>query len=191
MSDNVLKKQFERKDVQRLRNLINKDFGASTGIQVGYSKVEEIHNEGEIWEENGKKWTIKGGIKQSVTKLDAFKELARIPLACPKCNGPMNSALNKKMYRIHKMCMNCVADFETQLKIKGKYVEYERALVTGNIKFFLKEYESWINESLKQQSNSHITEDGVIENWEGNIDKERVLKNTKEFLDKAYKDLES
>jgi hypothetical protein len=192
MSDSVLKKQFERKDVQRLRNLIKKDFGAATNIQAGYSKViNNDHVEGDQWEENGKTWTIKNGIKQNITKLDSFKKLNFVPLACPKCGDSMNSALNKKMYYIHKMCLNCVVKFETHLKIIGKYQEYEKALVTGNIKYFLKDYEDFIKDALATTSNSHITEDGVIEEWKGNIDKEKILQNTKEFIDKAHKELDS
>ena len=53
MSDNVLKKQFERKDVQRLRNLIKKDFNAASSTQVGYFKHNESHVESDIWDENG------------------------------------------------------------------------------------------------------------------------------------------
>lgn len=191
MSDNVLKKQFERKDVQRLRNLINKDFKAATSIQIGYSKQNIDHKEGEIWEENGKNWTIKDGIKQNITKLNSLKELIHIPLICPDCQEPLNSLLNKKMYRIHSKCLNCVIKFETKLKIVGKYEEYEKSMMQGNIKFFLKEYEAFINDSLKKNTNSHITEAGVIEDWKGNIDKEKILKNTKEFIEKAHKSLES
>ena len=68
MSDNVLKKEFNQRDVQRLRNLIQGKTGDKVTIGVGYTKQQEFHNEGDVWEEDGRKWTIKDGIKQNITK---------------------------------------------------------------------------------------------------------------------------
>ena len=64
MSESLLKKEFKKSDVERVRNLVNKDFTAKTKTQLGYRKSTEHHMEGDIWEENGKQWTIKNGIKQ-------------------------------------------------------------------------------------------------------------------------------
>ena len=61
----MLKKEFRKKDVNRARNLITGNTGASTGTQIGYSKKEEDHKEGDIWTEGRKTWTIKNGIKQT------------------------------------------------------------------------------------------------------------------------------
>jgi len=65
MAESVLKRQFTEKDVNRLRNLITKKYGDSTGVQSGYKKQIEDHVEGDEWEENGKQWTIKNGIKRN------------------------------------------------------------------------------------------------------------------------------
>ena len=75
MSDNLLKKEFKTRDVQRMRNIITKKTGDKTGVQVGYTKAYEDHKEGDVWEERGKKWTIKNGIKQTLTKYDTLKRL--------------------------------------------------------------------------------------------------------------------
>ena len=77
--DSLLKKEFKQSDVQRVRNLVNKDFTSKTKIQSGYAKTSKRYKEGDIWEEQGKKWTIKNGIKQNVTKLDKAKKAVRIP----------------------------------------------------------------------------------------------------------------
>ena len=37
-SESLLKKEFKEADVQRVRNLVNKDFTAKTKDQVGYKK---------------------------------------------------------------------------------------------------------------------------------------------------------
>jgi hypothetical protein len=84
-----LKKEFGQRDVQRMRNIISGNTGDRTQIQTGYEKGISTHKEGDVWEENGKKWTIKDGIKQNVTKLDSVKNLVVMPLSCPNCGHVM------------------------------------------------------------------------------------------------------
>ena len=55
----MLKKEFQQKDVNRMRNLISGKVTDKTAIQSGYEKHQETHKEGDVWEEDGKKWTIK------------------------------------------------------------------------------------------------------------------------------------
>jgi len=97
MGESLLKKEFKSKDVERVRNLVKKDFSAKTTAGVGYEKQYEIHNEGDVWEESGRTWTIKDGIKQNITKLDAAKKAMQMPLKCPKCEGPMKHWLAQKI----------------------------------------------------------------------------------------------
>ena len=54
-----------------MRNLITGKTGASSGSQIGYCKKEEEHKEGDVWTEGKKTWTIKNGIKQTVSKLES------------------------------------------------------------------------------------------------------------------------
>ena len=42
MKDNVLKKDFQERDVQRLRNLIQGKHGEKTRSSVGFSKADEL-----------------------------------------------------------------------------------------------------------------------------------------------------
>ena len=102
MQDSVLKKQFGEKDVQRARNLIQGKVGDRTGEGVGYSKKQEFYEEGDIWEVDGRKWTIKDGIKQNITKLDKAKKAHVMPIFCPNCKGVMKNdvKLDKDFYNI-------------------------------------------------------------------------------------------
>ena len=70
----MLKKEFKRKDINRARNLIMGKSNKSTGTQIGYNKKQEDYKEGDVWTENRKTWTIKNGIKQTVSKLDSIKK---------------------------------------------------------------------------------------------------------------------
>ncbi len=86
MKESVLKKDFKEKDVQRLRNLVTKKYGEKISTSVGFTNnIHEVYVEGDVWEIDGKKWTIKDGIKQNVTKLDKARETINFPLFCPAC----------------------------------------------------------------------------------------------------------
>lgn len=189
MKDNHLKKEFKTRDVQRARNIIKKDYTAKAGVGTGYSKKREKHSEGDIWEEDGKTWTIKNGIKQTITKLDSAKKLAQVPLACPKCGGSMNYHLHKKMYKIHGFCFDCTIDMEANLRKAGLYDAYEKAMVHGGIRAFAKDIEQWVLEAF--DNGSYVTEDGDIEEWKSNNEaKKKALDNVKEFIDQVNQSLE-
>jgi hypothetical protein len=185
MSESKLQREFRQRDVQRMRNLITKDYSAKTQSQVGYSKEYIERNEGDIWEENSKTWTIKNGIKMTVSKLDDIKKILQLPLICPKCSKHMkNFELNRKMYSIHKMCFNCVIEFETKLKMLGTYKEYERNIIDKGLDVYIKELEDFLLElALNDNNESFITEAGDIEKWSGgNIDKKTIMNDLVEYI---------
>ena len=184
MSETYLKKEFTKRDVQRARNIVNKDYTATTQQQTGYQKSYVKRVEGDIWEEAGKTWTIKNNIKQNVTKLDAAKKAIRMPLACPKCKGSMKHHLAKKMYKIHGFCFDCTVEYETSLRKAGLYDKYEKSMLEGSIKSFAKDLTAWV-ESYIEYSPTYVTEQGDIEDWNNNSTKQndKVLSNLKEYLD--------
>ena len=124
----MLKKEFKRKDVQRARNLIMGNTSNSTGTQIGYNKKQKDYKEGDIWTEGRKTWTIKNGIKQTVSKLDTIKKEVFMPLCCPNCGKVMKGQLDKPNYRIHKKCHDCVVEYEHKLRIRGEYDDYIKNL---------------------------------------------------------------
>jgi len=181
----MLKKEFQQKDVNRMRNLISGKSTDKTATQAGYEKHQESYKEGDIWEEKGKKWTIKNGIKQSVTKFDKIKELAILPLCCPHCSRPMKvTDLNKKMYSIHRKCFDCVIEMETTLKAKGEYAEYEKKMMNANKNSMLEDLERALD-AWMHQSDNFVSEDGVVEDWDGKQDKTPVYNEFKEAIKKG------
>jgi hypothetical protein len=181
MSENVLKKDFQKKDVTRLRNLIQGKYGERSSSGVGYTKKEEFHNEGDIWESDGRKWTIKNGIKQNITKLDKAKESIHLPLFCPCCNGMMKHRYDKQFYIQYKRCFNCQIEFETDLKKKGLWVEYEKFITNSDIDGLINEFNIWIDEEMETKNESYITEAGDMERWSGNA-KQKLLENKEETI---------
>lgn len=182
-NDSILKKEFKQSDVQRVRNLVNKDFTSSTKQQTGYKKTSQRHKEGDIWEEGGKQWTIKNGVKQNITKLDAAKKAVRIPLRCPNCGGPMKHHLAKKMYKIHGFCFDpCTVEMEANLRKAGLFEQYEQRMMQGNMKAFSHDIEQWALEQINTQD-TFVTEQGDIEDWKSNeSEKKKLMDNVKQYL---------
>jgi len=185
MGDNLLKKEFKTRDVQRMRNIITKKTGDKTGIQVGYTKAYEDHKEGDIWEERGKKWTIKNGIKQTVTRFDNIKKKIFTPITCPNCNKPMTKGqLDKYMFSIHQKCSDCVFEHETKLKREGKFEEYEREMIKKGVEYHIKEMEGVLLELLMNNSEQFVTENGEIEEWKGKGLNNQFVQDIQEYIQK-------
>lgn len=165
MGESLLKKEFKRSDVQRVRNLVNKDFTGKTKDQVGYEAVRKRHKEGEVWEEGGKTWTIKNGLRQSVGKLQAVRKSLEVPLVCPVCGGPMKTRLDQKFYKTHNTCYMCVVKFEDRLKLAGLWEEYEQASLKHNIESFVLDLRRRIEAMKEDRDVSVVTDEGSVESW--------------------------
>jgi ribosomal protein L37AE/L43A len=108
---------------------------------------EPTRKEGDVWEEaDGRKWTIKNGIRQNVTKLDS----AKTPYWCPRCTKPMNHRFDIKFWRIRGHCMDCVIKDETEIRREGKWKEYEN-------KIMLRNYIASVQDKIAELQNYHDT----------------------------------
>ena len=54
----------------------------------------------------------------------------------------MKHHLAQKMYKIHKMCFDCVIDYEAELRKAGLYESYEKNMMQGSMKAFAKDIEA-------------------------------------------------
>jgi hypothetical protein len=183
IKESLLKKEFSSKDINRARNLVNKDFSAKTVDGIGYSKAHVAYQEGDIWEEGGRTWTIKNGLRQNITKLDAAKKAFQIPISCPKCKGSLKHHLSQKMYKIHKMCFDCVVDYEAELRRAGLYEAYEKNMMQGSMKAFARDVEQWVMDTI-ETTNTFVTEQGDIEDWNNNDShfKQQMTSNLQQYL---------
>lgn len=77
---------------------------------------------------------------------ESYIQDARIPTFCPKCEIAMKGSIDTKMYWLHKMCLNCVSEKETQLRIDGKWEEYERTKIKENIRSYIKDTSEQVDE---------------------------------------------
>ena len=178
-----LKKEFKPRDVARMRNLITGKTGDKTQLQAGWERHSDQHKEGDVWEENGKKWTIKNGIKQTQTKLDEIKKLIVMPLTCPNCGKLMKIDIyNKKMWAIHQKCFDCVIKMESEIKRLGKWEEYESGVMNTNKDAMLDDLEMAL-ENWVDEKDTFVSESGEVEKWGGG-DKTTVYKQVKEEIAK-------
>ena len=186
----MLKKEFKRKDVDRMRNLIRGNANASSETQVGWNKKIIYYKECYIWTEGRKTWTIKDGIKQTISKLDAIKKEVFMPLCCPKCSKVMKHHLDKSNYKMHKKCHSCVVEFEHKLKIEGKYDNYIKKLKNKNNITALNEIETYLLDAVNNTSNSSfVSEHGTIERWVGGVDKEKMTKEISQAAKQARENI--
>ena len=183
MNDNVLKKEFSKKDVQRARNIITGDTNSRTTKGIGYTKKHEHRVEGDIWEENGRKWTIKKGLKQNITKMDKFKKMGKFPLFCPECNKLMKKELDKKVYPAYQKCFDCIVDYEADLQKNGKSEEYFKELRNQHVQSTIDGYKSFMQDQLKESNNNYVTEAGDVENWRGGKSREQMEQELQEGLE--------
>lgn len=183
----MLQKDFKSKDVRRMRNIISKNYTDKVSTQTGYTKSYTQHEEGEVWEEEGKQWTIKNGLKQTVTRFDKLKKSIMLPLLCPECNRLLsNTPLNKKMWPIHGSCFDCVIVMETKLKREGKFEEYQKNMMMSGVETHIKEIEGLLLDIMLDSGREEfVTEAGDIEDWgSGTFNKDQIVKDMQEYLQK-------
>ena len=189
MSKSQLNKEFSKRDVQRMRNIVTGNTADKTRVQTGYEKENKVYVEGDIWEENGKTWTINNGLKQTITKHDKLREMVKFPLKCA-CDKPMKpTELNKKMWTIHGKCFDCVVEHETHLRKIGKYEEYQKKLMNDNKNTFVDDYEQAVDAFINDQGESFMSEAGDMENWSKAKVNPEIIKSLKENI-KQLRELE-
>ena len=110
-----------------------------------------------------------------------------MPLCCPKCSNVMKKRLDKPNYRIHKMCFDCVIDFEGKLKRgDGKaYQKYIKELKSKNKITVLNNIEGYLLDMVNTSNSGYVSEDGVVERWVGGTNKEKWTKEIKKYTNKT------
>ena len=125
---------------------------------------------------------IKEGIKQNITKLDKAKKAHVVPLLCPKCKKIMKNRNDKPFYNIHKMCFDCVIDFESNLKQQGKWEDYQINIKNGEIDKQIEDFKAYIKDRLEESNDGFVSENGEVEKWVGKVNKDKVEEYTQQAI---------
>ena len=72
-------------------------------------------------------------------------------------------------------------NFETDLKIKGLWNDYEKHIINSDIDGITHEFNIWIDEEINTSNESYITEAGDVERWVGSS-KKKLLESKEETI---------
>ena len=128
--------EYEQK-ISEMRNKLSSklDRWANT-LQFSMYTPEKVQRaEGDQWEEDGKRWEMKAGIKTSITSLIG----ARMPFWCPKCSISMTHKFDRKFYFLRGWCYNCNIDFEGKMRVDGTWADFEKRTMRENEKAALRD----------------------------------------------------
>ena len=142
----MFKNEEALNDVRRkVAEKLNKD---GNKLVFGWrGEPEPTRQEVYLWVDvNGKKWNLKNGIRQTVTKLDD----AKTPWWCPKCSKPMNHRFDIKFWNMRGHCYDCNVKFETELRRQGKWNEFQ-------LNMGLRNYISAVKDRLQELQHYHDT----------------------------------
>ena len=115
------------KNVEKIRNMLNGIIDPSNRhIRVGWVPGEEEKN-------------AKLEDRESRRNKSDVLSSARMPLFCPKCDKVMKKQLDNKMWRLYDNCFNCQIEFENELRINGKFEEWEKEKTIQNAKAYINE----------------------------------------------------
>jgi len=158
----------------------------SEQITVGWRPgLEPTRQEGDTWTDlNDKKWVMKNGIKQTVTKLDG----AKTPWYCPQCEKTMGHRFDIKFWGLRGKCMECVIKEETEMRRLGTWKEYEERKIKENyiaaLKDRIAELQS-LHDTVTAPEVIHADETKIlmIEKWHVDIDKVKadIMKDIEEL----------
>lgn len=178
----ALIKEFRTRDLQRMRNLKMGKLHDPNGTQVGYKKVEVRRKEGEIFIEKGQEYIIKNGIQVKNSKLSKIREDTKIPIFCPCCNKAMSSYVDKKMYKMKKICLDCNVKIESKMKLDGTFKAYQENYINQNYKSNLIDFKNYIIDFSSNQA-PVVNSVGDIEEFNGpKMDISKVLKDIDDEL---------
>ncbi len=143
-------------------------------IVVGWRPgMDAKREEGDVWQDmDGKTWTIKNGIKQTVTKLDA----AKTPWFCPQCTKAMSHKFDTRSYNTLGKCYDCAVKEETKMRYEGTWETYAKQQLQKNYLAGLKDKIAELqhyHDTVSSPEFVHADDEKIlmIEKWDVDIEK--------------------
>jgi hypothetical protein len=167
------------RNIDAIKKMLDGTHKTQTKQTVGFADTkvaQEKHAVGDVWTDNeGMEWEQREGFKIKKGKMDEIRSLiaaSRMPSHCPKCNEPMtNTRLDERFWKLEGHCFDCQVAFEHDLRIEGKFEEYEKERMLKNAEAWLKEAEQEAIELVAAFRNplTFANSDGTSENWSGGM----------------------
>ena len=131
----------------------------------------------------GKK-DFQGGKTRQSELTDIMKDV-RMPWFCPECKKVMKHRNDNKMWTLFKHCFDCQINFEHELRVKGKFEQWEEQRILRNkialIKNDITELSEW-----KQNKSFDVVEPVNIDTGFVHIEKHEL---TEKMITEAEKAL--
>ena len=173
-------------NIKAVKEMIAGNHRTQTKNTVSFGEGKDFikREVGQQWlDDDGNTWEQKKGYKVKLGKLSELRADVQTFSNCSKetCTCLTPSRNDLKMKVIHDMCFECVISMEHQLRIDGKYEEYEKNKVLENSKAWLKQAELE-KETIKLAMKARfVNEDGSLEDWDGGSWEEIESKIDNEF----------
>lgn len=153
-------------------------------VMPGESEPTVIRKVGERWTDNdGRDWIQHDGWKEKVPKIEDRSFI--LPWACPRCKKSLKHWLDQKMWRLYKICHDCVAEKETEMQINGTWKDYEKGKMMANVRSWYNEVVNSIDDYVESFFGDYINSFGDVEEWKGGLTRESI----KERLEKDLEEL--
>jgi len=173
------------RNIEAIKKMLDGTHKMQTKKSVSFTNAsktkESLKREiGEVWvDDDGIEWEQRAGFKIKKGKLDEIRELinaSKVPSNCPKCSQSMTKNLDKKFWKLEGHCFDCQIEFEHNLRIEGKYEDYERDRVLRNAEAWLKDAEQEAKEIAEAFRNplTFANADGTIEEWSGGMNADEL-----------------
>ena len=191
-------------NVKAVQQMLDGTHKFQTNKTVGFSdaqdaaKSNEHHLIGDVWEE-----TTTDGVTYVVEQRDGFRirkpkqsavlqtvrdEIHTFP-NCRKdtCTCAGTHPIDQKMRKIHGMCFDCTIEMEHELRIEGKYEEYERQKIRENALAWLKSAErdvELLKKSYTEATKLVTNADGETETYGARMTPEEFEETVQAQFDK-------
>jgi len=145
-----------------------------TNTKIGWEKVAEQHEIGDVWEDEHTRYEKKDGYILKTSKnseaLQGVRDYLEEKQRCKnsKCKRAKKGKTDKKLIQQTGYCIDCLAEIETNIRHAGIWEEYQnykvwtRMIVYGTLK--LEQLQQAHDEA--KQVHEYINEDGSTEKWE-------------------------
>lgn len=178
--------------------IIDTVFGREDNTQrvFGYEGEVNVKREiGERWtDSDGKEWEQKEGYVSSVNKMDDVREFLQKLTTCHSsdCETIQYSRADKKVIVKTGYCVACLHKIEKSLKLDGTFPFYEDYKITLNKLGFIRDFKQKCEDSLRTLKTNFqtITEDGRFENWNWEIDIDKVKTDLQNDIESSYESIE-
>lgn len=163
------------------------------GYEIEAEKKREV---GEVWTDSeGKEWEQKEGFKINTTKFDEVRQFLQKITNCSSedCETIQYGTADKKLIAKTGKCLNCLAKEEAILRADGTWPFYEDYKISLNKLAYIRDVKDEYEEALKgvSQQIQILNEDGTTQNWQWDIDIDKVKADIQSDIDGAYDAIEA